>query len=1159
MKSVLADTEKKGPGSIAENSPFLDRWRAATGTERANHQLFVTQLCDFLDLPQPDPAAADNDRNAYVFERRIDFHNPNGTTNRGYIDCYKRGTFIIEAKHTGRAFATGKWDDAMLRAHGQAVAYARALPQAEGRPPFVITLDVGVALEIYSEFTRSGGAYIPYPDPRSHRIRIQDLQHEAIRERLRKIWLDPLALDPTRLSARVTLDIAARLAALAKSLEQSGNGPEQTANFLMRCIFTMFAEDVGLIKDRAFTELLESIKQPQEHFAPLVQELWRTMNSGGFSATIRKQLLRFNGGLFADPSALDLDKTQLALLIDAARADWKHVEPAIFGTLLERALDPRERHKLGAHYTPRAYVERLVMPAIIDPLREEWDDTKAAALILDQQGKHQAAVEQIQAFHIRLCGLRILDPACGSGNFLYVTLEHLKRLEGEIFNALEQLGETQRLVKMQGITVDPHQFLGIETNPRAAAIAEAVIWIGYLQWHFRTLGNAAPPEPVLREFRNIENRDAVLAWDAVATDTDENGQPLTRWDGRTTRPHPVTGEQVPDENARVEVERYINPTKARWPEADYVVGNPPYLGARTVRLALGHDYLEAIRGVYKDVPDNADYVMYWWDRAAELVTEDKTKSFGFITTNSITQSFSRKVLEKHLGKKHPITIRFAIPDHPWVDSTDGAAVRVAMTVGDGSGQTGKVSRIIKETPGAEGESNITIFSQVGMVSSGLTIGVDMTSAHLLVSNGNMSCVGYQLTGKGFVVEKNQARDLDEFFGTSDAVIRPLVSGRDLTQTHRGLYAIDVFGYSMKQLRQNKPAIYQWLFDRVKPERDQNNRLSLRKNWWIFGEARSTFRPTLQDTQHAITTSLTAKHRTFALVPPDTICDSTTVMFALDDPFSFGVLSSRVHVIWALATGGRLGIGNDPRYNKTRCFETFPFPDPTDAQKSTIRDLAEQIDAHRKSRQQQHPGLTLTGIYNVLEKLRKDERLTAKEKTIHEQGIVSVLRQLHDELDRAVFDAYGWGDLAEKLVGRPGATTPWPERPDDQTAAEEKLLQRLVELNRHRAAEEKQGLVRRLRPDYQNPEGEIAAAQDQAALAVPAGPVATDQAKTPWPKTLPERVKALRAALDRYPEPATAEQLARTFRRAPSKSVAEILDTLVAMGQAREDDGKYAGV
>ncbi len=174
---------------------------------------------------------------------------------------------------------------------------------------------------------------------------------------------------------------------------------------------------------------------------------------------------------------------------------------------------------------------------------------------------------------------------------MYVTLEHLKRLEGEVLNALDALGDTQGLLEMAGVTVDPHQMMGLETNPRAARVAEAVLWIGYLQWHFRTRGKVNPPEPVLKDFHNIECRDAVLAWDRIEHVVDEHGKPVTRWDGRTMKTHPVTGEQVPDETARVLLEKYVNPRKAEWPAADFVVGNPPFIGNKRMRLALGDGYV----------------------------------------------------------------------------------------------------------------------------------------------------------------------------------------------------------------------------------------------------------------------------------------------------------------------------------------------------------------------------------------------------------------------------------------------------------------------------------------------------------------------------------------------------------------------------------------
>jgi hypothetical protein len=292
----------------------------------------------------------DTEENAYVFERKVTFRHADGTTTSGFIDLYRRDAFVCEAKQANKELDSKGWDNAMLRAHGQAQQYARALPAAEGRPPFLILIDVGRNIELYAEFTRSGATYVPYPDPRSRRIRLRldDLCKPRVRETLRAVWNEPLSLDPARRSARVTCEIAAQLATLAKSLEAAGHGADDVAAFLMRCLFTMFAEDVGLLPERGFTGLLEETRKQPELLSRLMPGLWRAMNHGGFSAELRTDVVKFNGGLFADPTALPLDKTQIDLLIAAARADWRHVEPAIFGTLLERALDPLERHQLGA-------------------------------------------------------------------------------------------------------------------------------------------------------------------------------------------------------------------------------------------------------------------------------------------------------------------------------------------------------------------------------------------------------------------------------------------------------------------------------------------------------------------------------------------------------------------------------------------------------------------------------------------------------------------------------------------------------------------------------------------------------------------------------------------------------------------------------------------
>ena len=428
------------------------------------------------------------------------------------------------------------------------------------------------------------------------------------------------------------------------------------------------------------------------------------MKTGGYSQTSSgATILRFNGGLFESAEALPISEDQLALLIQAGERQWRDVEPAIFGTLLERALDPIERHKLGAHYTPRAYVERLVMPTIIEPLREEWSDVQIAAIALANEGKVPDAREEVKTFLRKLCDTIVLDPACGTGNFLYVTLEHMKRLEGEVWDTLRGLGETQTFEGF-GLSVDPHQFLGIEINPRAAAIADLVLWIGYLQWHYRTAGNHAPSEPIIRAYHNIECRDAVLDYDREEAVRDENGQVVTRWDGRTTKRHPVTGENVPDDTARVPMLHYVKPSKAEWPEADYIVGNPPFIGAGPLRQTVGDGYAEALERPMRICLNQSISWFTGGTMPRNSSEKGSIRRFGFIATNSLRQTFNRRVIRDHMeAKGRPLSIIFAIPDHPWVDTADGADVRISMTVGEAGERGGLLANVIEESRIEEGE------------------------------------------------------------------------------------------------------------------------------------------------------------------------------------------------------------------------------------------------------------------------------------------------------------------------------------------------------------------------------------------------------------------------------------------------------------------------
>jgi hypothetical protein len=1023
----------------------------------------------------------------------------------------------------------------MMKARGQAERYVRAIP--DDNPPFLIVVDVGHSFEVFADFTQAGKAYLPFPDPRTFRIRLADLADEKIRARLRLIWTDPAALDPAKRSADVTREVSGHLAELAKSLESAGHEPDLVAQFLTRCLFCMFAEDVELLPKNSFTELLESLPANGEGFVQKVRTLFEEMQKGtDYSVVLNRKLLRFNGGLFENCSVLPINGLQLGLLKEAARQNWGNVEPAIFGTLLERALNPGERHQLGAHYTPRAYVERLVLPTVIEPLRAEWENVRAAALTQARAGDLKKARAEVNTFHERLCKITVLDPACGSGNFLYVALQHLKILEGEVFDVAAQFGDTFKL-ELERQTVDPHQFLGLEINPRAASIAELVLWIGYLQWHFRLHGKRTTPEPILRAFKNIQCRDAVLDYDGEPQpDLDATGKAKTVWDRRSQKTDMVTGREVPDENKRVPLLTYTNPRPAQWPQADFIVGNPPFIGTARMREDLGDGYAETLRATYPNVPESADFVLYWWHKAAELTRAGCAKRFGLITTNSLRQTFARRVVQTQLSATPPLSLLFAIPDHPWVDTAEGAAVRIAMTVGAAGEHSGELLEVTSEEPQPDGAEKVSFKSQHGKISAELTTGADVSSAVSLNANDGLSCPGVKLHGSGFIVTPDEAKGLGlgKIRGL-EKHIRPYRNGKDLTDAPRDVMVIDLFGLTVDEVREKFPAVYQHVLTRVKPERDANNRATYRDNWWIFGEPRRDFRPALEGICRYIGTTETSKHRFLQFLEAEILPDNMVIAIALDDAFHLGVLSSRIHVTFALAAGGTLE--DRPRYNKSRCFDPFPFPLCGEAEKKLIRKLAEELDAHRKRVQAQH-GLTLTGLYNVLEKIRAGEELTDKEKLIHEKGLVSVLKQLHDGLDAAVFAAYGW--------------------PATLTDAE--ILERLVALNAERAAEEKRGIVHWLRPEYQ--------AKGQAEMILPAGqgkPAKITKSKTAkaarveksaWPKKMSERVRAVEAALHRSGT-ATPAELTGQFKRAQSADVAEILATLVTMGRARQHGGKFS--
>jgi hypothetical protein len=602
----------------------------------------------------------------------------------------------------------------------------------------------------------------------------------------------------------------------------------------------------------------------------------------------------------------------------------------------------------------------------------------------------------------------------------------------------------------------------------------------------------------------------------------------------------VTGEQVPDPEARVQVLDYLKPQPAKWPEAEFIVGNPPFIGNKRMRDALGDGYTEALRAAYPKMPQSADFVMFWWEKAAlaargwkpatEKARAKGTRRFGFITTNSLRQIFNRRVLEPHLNDpKTPLSLAFAIPDHPWVDAGDGAAVRIAMTVAEGGKAPGRLGTVTEERKGeydAEGRP-VRFEIEKGKIFADLRIGADVAGAAQLKSNGQIAYQGVIPGGDGFFVTRGELGS--GFQAEKEAgLVRRYLNGRELIHFAEPRYIFDATGLSEVALRTNFPQLYQRLLDEVKPIRDNVKRESRKQRWWIYSEANVTMRPMFSGISRYIATCRTAKHRVFGFLDCDILPDAKLIAIGLEESWHLSVLSSRWHVVWATSAGAWLGVGNDSNYNHAQCFNPFPFPDPTEAQKARLRSLGEQLDAHRKAQQKAHPKLTLTAMYNVLEKLRAGERIEGKDRETYDQGLIGILRDLHDQIDAAVAEAYGW--------------------PADLT--EDEILHRLVDLNRERAAEEARGLVRWLRPEYQNPAGRIVTKGEQTAMEI--GP-AEPTAKTPWPKSLPEQIAAVRTALTDLGT-ATPEQVARQFQRARATSVQPLLESLTALGHARLIEG-----
>ncbi len=1080
---------------------LAERWADAHARERANYQLYAGELCAALGVEGPRPAGS-----GYEYEFPVKVINRDGKESTHFVDLHKRDHFVLEAKDR----EAGRSDDVLLRkAYGQARSYVTHLPG--DAPPYILVLDIGRTLLVWDRWQGGYGGFgagkridLPRLHERPDDIRL-----------LRDIWEFPKVRDPRVRAQRVTRAIAEKLALLAASLETRGFGQERVSRFLMRCVFTMFAEDVRLLPEKSFLQLIEAAMTQPDEFPPGVEELWRAMNVGkrfGF-----RKLLRFNGHFFAEAEALPLTRADLAVLLEAAAKDWSEVEPAIFGTLLTRALDEKERHRLGAEYTPPEFIARVIRPAVEEPIRERWTAVQAEVLQLLEAGgtkgrkataNRKLAEQRLRDFHAWLRSLSFLDPACGSGNFLYVTMHAVKRVEFEVLSELTDVTGNRELRFQE---VDPSQFHGIEVKPWAREIAELTLWIGFHQFWRRAHGEVQPEEPILRDTGTLENRDAVLVWSKRVE------APERATADRTPRiRHPVTGELVPDATARTPYFEHQNPRPAKWPRADFIVGNPPFLGKLKQREALGDGYVDALRKTYPDLPDAADLVMYWWHKAAIEVAEGRTLRAGLITTNAITHATNRAIVASAAERGARVT--WAIADHYWNDGIDDARVRVAMTV---------IAREPAEATLVEvdGEANVIATRHGPRLNFDLSIHADVasTAAQPLRATLGVSSLGFLLAGSGFQLDETEARRLLAADPRHAAIIHPFRSGKDVTGRPRPIWVID-FGLLSEPEARTYPVLYDIVRDRVAPDRHGNDYAA---HWWQFARPRQDWRTLRAGLRRYLITPETSKHRIFTFVDAGVAASHSLVCVGLEDAYALGVLSSIFHRTWALAAGSRLGIDATPRYNKSSCFEPFPFPDPAGALRQQIASVAEKIYEHREAALARSEKVGMTIMYNVVDKLRSGAELSKGEREAHQVAACGTLRDLHDELDRRVAEAYGW---------------PWPEPPAT-------ILDRLVELHDRRIDEERTGHVRWLRPEYQRSRF----AKDTLADADAPLAEIVEQPPLPWPADAIGQITALRTLV--LAGPLTADEATRRFVDARRDIVERHLDTLAILGEVYVLDGK----
>ncbi|MFO1158065.1 MAG: DNA methyltransferase [Reyranellaceae bacterium] len=1005
---------------------FIAKWRGVELSEVAASHDHFNELCELLEIVKPTDDDPTGER--FAFEKPVPKGGKGGGP--GFADVWRKGCFVWEYKRKGR-----------FNTLAAAIAQARDYASQLDNPPLAIACDID-EIQVRTLFTGSVSV--------THSIRLPDLNDVDKRQLLRRCFLDPASLRPDLTPQAVTEEAARKFATLAQNLRERRDrigqlhDARRVAHFLNKIVFCLFAEDAGLLPGNVFSAIVEEALRDKSGLSDMLRDLFDKMRTGkGFFGAVR--IPWFNGGLFDDDDVLELLFPEVQTLGEAMRLDWASIEPVIFGTLFERGLDPARRKEMaglfdaakpapakkgrarkdattasampalplpggataaqrslgkgvGIHYTDQATIMKIVEPVVLRPLAAEWANLKEAI------GKAKGVAKKDSlylAFRERLGAFRVLDPACGSGNFLYLALRHLKDFDRQVEQEAKALGVT---ADPTGQRITPKTVLGIEINPYAAELARVTVWIGELQWQLVN-GYGVTRQPILGKLDGIENRDALL---------NPNG------------------------------------SEANWPKATVIIGNPPFLGTKKIIGALGEEYAEKLRAMYEGrVSRFADLVCFWFAKAREKMIKGGLERAGFVTTNSIRGGKNRLVLDAVAAD---CRIYDAWADEPWI--LDGAAVRVSLVCFSPSD--------VKDRLTLDGRPVDRINADLTAATADLTKARKLLENAGVAFVGTVKAGKFDIPGtmarQWLLLPRNPNghRNAD--------VLRPWINGLDVVRRPRDMWIVD-FGVDMPEVEAAAfEAPFEYVRKLVKPKRAKVRRQRYRDLWWLQAEPCEGMRNAIRHLGKYITTPVTTKHRVLAWQDSAVQADHQLVVIARDDDVYFGIGQSRVHELWALGLGTWLGVGNDLRYTPSTTFETFPFPQgltpniPVSSYASAphakrIAEAAAKLNELREAwlnppdlvkrepevvpgypdrilpRNEASAGLlkkrTLTNLYN--------ERPTW-------------LALAHRDLDRAVAAAYGWPEaLADRAQ---------PENQDavDRKAAEDEVLRRLFELNQERARE-----------------------------------------------------------------------------------------------------------